>query len=68
MPLARPRPSPREPDASRDVERPHIATGEGGRRPGAVGAKPKETGMNSIIYIVGLVVVVLAILSFVGLA
>jgi hypothetical protein len=37
-------------------------------KPGAAVAEPKETDMNSIIYIVGLVVVVLAILSFVGLA
>lgn len=35
---------------------------------GAAVAEPKETHMNSIIYIVGLVVVVLAVLSFVGLA
>lgn len=29
---------------------------------------PKESQMHSIIYIVGLIVVVLAILSFIGLA
>jgi hypothetical protein len=29
---------------------------------------PRSAGMNSVIYLVGLVVVVMAILSFVGLA
>lgn len=43
---------------------------DGSRRPntGPAVAGTKETEMNSIIYLVGLVVVVLAVLSFVGLA
>ena len=68
MPLALPHRPFREPGAPRRVEEAHIATGEGGRSPDAAVAEPQETHMNSIIYLVGLVVVVLAILSFVGLA
>jgi hypothetical protein len=33
----------------------------------AVGLRPREAFMDSVIYLVGLVVVVLAILSFLGL-
>jgi hypothetical protein len=47
-----------------------VRRSDGSRRPGAGAAVAgtKETEMNSIIYLVGLVVVVLAVLSFVGLA
>lgn len=56
-----------EPATPRRVE---VRQNDGSRLPksGAAVAVPKETHMNSIIYIVGLIVVVLAILSFVGLA
>jgi hypothetical protein len=37
-------------------------------RPAALTETARETVMNSIIYLVGLIVVVLAILSLVGLA
>ena len=57
----------REPPTPRRVG---VLQTDGTRLPnsGAAVAEPQETHMNSIIYLVGLVVVVLAILSFVGLA
>ena len=36
--------------------------------PDVINAKPRREQMNSIIYIVGLVVIVIAILSFLGLS